>query len=169
VLADKTGPSVCIHFTYIVYSDIFHDFPLPAAKAYGPCRVLKKAMHPAPPALLLTSFLVQNFETGEIDSDHLFLISRQTYDELDIIVLRDVLEPCKESRDIFKLEEFTKAIFPSEASFMVKVMLEDDPQNKEGIHWSHKGGDGIDVKIGTFCDMQIVAARRTIFDLLFNR
>ena len=86
-----------------------------------------------------------------------------------IISINGLPTSLEEARDIFKLEEFTKAIFPSEASFMVKVMLEDDPQNKEGIHWSHKGGDGIDVKIGTFCDMQIVAARRTIFDLLFNR
>jgi hypothetical protein len=74
-----------------------------------------------------------------------------------------------EAKEIFRLEEFITSIFPSEASFMVKIILEDDPQDKEGIRWSHKGDDEIDIKIGTFCDMQVVTRKRKIFDLLFNR
>ena len=74
-----------------------------------------------------------------------------------------------EAKQIFKLEEFTNAIFPSEASFMVRIVLEDNPQNKEGIRWSHREGDNIDIKIGTFCDLQIVTRRRSIFSLLFNK
>ena len=74
-----------------------------------------------------------------------------------------------EAKETFKLEEFTTAIFPSEASFMVKILLEDDPLNKDDIHWSHKKGNDIDIKIGTFCNLQIVTRKRSIFDLLFNR
>ena len=74
-----------------------------------------------------------------------------------------------EAKETFKLEEFTNAIFPTEASFMVKIILEDNPQNKEGIRWSHSQGDNIDIKIGTFCDLQIVTRRRPIFSLLFNK
>ena len=74
-----------------------------------------------------------------------------------------------EAKSTFKLEEFTTAIFPSEAAFMVKIILEDDPQDKGGIHWSHNKGKDIDIKIGTFCNLQIVTSRRPIFDLLWER
>lgn len=74
-----------------------------------------------------------------------------------------------EAKETFKLDEFTTAIFPPEASFMVKIVLEDDPQNKDNIHWSHKEGDKIDIKIGTFCNLQIVTRKHSIFDLLFNK
>ena len=75
-----------------------------------------------------------------------------------------------EAKETFKLEEFTTTIFPTnEASFMVRIVLEDDPQNRDGIRWSHSKGGNIDIKIGTFCDLQIVTRRRSILSLLFNK
>lgn len=86
-----------------------------------------------------------------------------------IISINELPTSLSEAKETFKLEEFTTAIFPSEASFMVKIILEDDPQDNGGIHWSHQGGKDIDIKIGTFCDLQIVTSKRSIFDLLFNK
>lgn len=86
-----------------------------------------------------------------------------------IISINELPTSLSEAKEIFKLEEFTSEIFPSEASFMVRIMLDDDPQNKEGIHWSHRKSDEVDIKIGTFCDLQIVTSRRSIFHLLFNK
>ena len=60
-------------------------------------------------------------------------------------------------------------VFPSEAAFMVRIRLEDHPQDKNRIHWSHQRGENIDVKIGTFCNLQIVTRKRPVLDLLFNR
>lgn len=75
----------------------------------------------------------------------------------------------KEANDLFKLEEFTSAVYPSEASFMVKIRLEDDPKDKNRIRWSHQSGEEVNIKIGTFCSLQIVTRNRPVFDLLFNR
>ena len=70
---------------------------------------------------------------------------------------------------MFKLDEFMSAVFPSEAAFMVKIKLADHPQDKHRIHWSHRKGEEVNIKIGTFCDLQIVTRNRPVFDLLFNR
>lgn len=75
----------------------------------------------------------------------------------------------KEASNLFKLEEFTSAIFPSEAAFMVQIKLEDHPKDKSRIRWSHQSGEGINVKIGTFCSLQIVTRNRPAYELLFNR
>ena len=75
----------------------------------------------------------------------------------------------KEVAQMFKLEEFSSAVFPSEAAFMVRIRLEDHPQDKDRIHWSHQRGEDIDVKIGTFCSLHIVTRNRPVLDLLFNR
>ena len=52
---------------------------------------------------------------------------------------------------------------------MVQIRLEDHPQDKSMIRWSHKGGEDIDMKIGTLCSMQIVTRIRPTYELLFNR
>ena len=70
---------------------------------------------------------------------------------------------------MFKLEEFISEVFPSEAAFLVKIKLADHPQDKRRIHWSHRKGEDVNIKIGTFCDLQIVTRNRPVFDLLFNR
>lgn len=74
----------------------------------------------------------------------------------------------KEAGQLFKLEEFTSAVFPPEAAFMVQIRLDDHPQDASKIRWSHREGEKISVKIGTFCNLQIVARQRPVYDLLFK-
>lgn len=75
----------------------------------------------------------------------------------------------KEAGQLFKLEEFATAVLPEEPSFMVKIRLEDDRHNASKIRWSHQQDKEINIKIGTFCNLQIVTRNRPVFDLLFNR
>ena len=86
-----------------------------------------------------------------------------------IVSINELPTSSKEAGYLFKLDEFTSAVFPAEAAFMVKIRLEDHPQDKSKIRWSHQGGEDINVKIGTFCGLQIVTRDRPVFDLLFNR
>ena len=86
-----------------------------------------------------------------------------------IIDINELPTSSKEAGGLFKLDEFTSAVFPAEAAFMVKIRLEDHPQDKSKIRWSHRGGEDVDIKIGTFCSLQIVTRNRLVFDLLFNR
>ena len=86
-----------------------------------------------------------------------------------IVSINELPTSSKEAGSLFKLDEFTLAVFPAEAAFMVKIRLEDHLQDKSKIRWSHQGGEDINVKIGTFCSLQIVIKDRPVFDLLFNR
>ena len=86
-----------------------------------------------------------------------------------ITAINELPTSSKEAQNLFKLEEFTSAVFPSEAAFMVQIKLEDHPQDKSKIRWSHQSGENINMKIGTFCSLQIVTRNRPVFDLLFNR
>jgi hypothetical protein len=51
---------------------------------------------------------------------------------------------------------------------MVQIRLEDHPQDKSKIRWSHKEGEAVNMKIGTLCSMQIVTRNRPAYELLFN-
>lgn len=86
-----------------------------------------------------------------------------------ITAINELPTSSKEAGMLFKLEEFTSAVFPTEAAFMVQIRLEDHPQDKNRIRWSHRGGEDINVKIGTFCSLQIVTRVRPVYELLFNR
>lgn len=86
-----------------------------------------------------------------------------------ITAINELPTSSKEADMLFKINEFTSAVFSSEAAFMVQIRLEDNPQDKSTIRWSHKGGEDIDMKIGTLCSMQIVTRVRPVYKLLFNR
>lgn len=86
-----------------------------------------------------------------------------------ITAINELPTSSKEADHLFKLEEFTSVVFPSEVAFMVQIRLEDHPQDKSKIRWSHQTKEDIDMKIGTFCNLQIVTRNRPVFDLLFNR
>ena len=86
-----------------------------------------------------------------------------------ITAINELPTSSKEADMLFKINEFTSAVFSSEAAFMVQIRLEDNPQDKSMIRWSHKGGEDIDMKIGTLCSMQIVTRVRPVYELLFNR
>lgn len=42
------------------------------------------------------------------------------------------------------------------------------PGNPGEIYWSHPNVEKINIKIGTFCSLQIVTRHRPVYDLLFN-
>ena len=86
-----------------------------------------------------------------------------------ITAINELPTSSEEADMLFKINEFTSAVFSSEAAFMVQIRLEDDPQDRSMIRWSHKGGEEIDMKIGTLCSMQIVTRIRPVYELLFNR
>jgi HlyD family secretion protein len=86
-----------------------------------------------------------------------------------ITAINELPTSAKEADMLFKLNEFTTAVFSSEAAFMVQIRREDHPKDKSMIRWSHKGGEDIDMKIGTLCSMQIVTRVRPVYELLFNR
>ena len=86
-----------------------------------------------------------------------------------ITAINELPTSAKEADMLFKINEFTSAVFSSEAAFMVQIRLEDHPQDKSKIRWSHKGGEAVNMKIGTLCSMQIVTRNRPAYELLFNR
>lgn len=75
----------------------------------------------------------------------------------------------EEIEQLFKLSELSASIYPSETAFMVKILLEADPNSADGIRWSQRSSQKVRVPIGTFCQLQIVSRTRPIFDLLFKR
>lgn len=81
----------------------------------------------------------------------------------------DLPTSVKEAENLLKLEGFKSAVYPEQSSFLVKIKLQENPQKKGNIHWSHPKGEDIQIKIGTICDLQIVTGTRSVFDLLFNR
>ena len=78
-----------------------------------------------------------------------------------ITAINELPTSAKEADMLFKINEFTSAVFSSEAAFMVQIRLEDHPQDKSKIRWSHKGGEAVNMKIGTLCSMQIVTTSVT--------
>ena len=86
-----------------------------------------------------------------------------------ITSINDLPTSAKEADMLFKISEFTSAVFSSEAAFMIQIRLEDSPRDKNMIRWSHIGGEEIDMKIGTLCSMQIVTRVRPAYELLFKR
>ena len=86
-----------------------------------------------------------------------------------ITAINELPTSSKEADMLFKINEFTSAVFSSEAAFMIQIRLEDSPRDKNLIRWSHIGGEEIDMKIGTLCSMQIVTRVRPAYELLFKR
>lgn len=75
----------------------------------------------------------------------------------------------EEANRQFKSEELLSDIFPEEAAFEVKVLLDTDPENGGQISWSNKVPEEVDMHIGAFCDLQIMVKKRTILELLFKK
>lgn len=86
-----------------------------------------------------------------------------------ITAIGDLPTSAKEATTLFKLEEFTNAVYPDEAAFLIKIELENEPADKERIRWSNSRSGQVDIKIGTFCNLQIVTRSRPVYELLFNR
>ncbi len=71
----------------------------------------------------------------------------------------------------FRSSELLENVFPKEgAAFEVKIALKSrvDAHGKEQLQWSHRIPEEADMRIGTFCDIQILTKSRSIIDLLFK-
>ena len=75
----------------------------------------------------------------------------------------------EEIEQLFKLSEFSSSIVPSETAFMVKILLDADPNSVDGIRWSQRSSRQVRVPIGTFCQLQIVTRTRPVFDIVFKK
>ena len=68
-----------------------------------------------------------------------------------------------------KVEDFANNIFPNEGSaFEVTVSLKLDPQNKNEFLWSFPQTEKVDMGVGTFCNIQIITKKRSIYQFLFE-
>lgn len=68
----------------------------------------------------------------------------------------------------FKVEQFATDIFPQETAFEIKVLLDCDPDNPDEILWSHRKRENVSISVGTFCNLQIITRRRSVYELIFR-
>ena len=68
-----------------------------------------------------------------------------------------------------KIEDFANNIFPRDGSaFEVGIRLNLDPQDPNSFKWSFRQEKKVDMGVGTFCSVQIVTRRRSIYRFLFE-
>ncbi len=68
-----------------------------------------------------------------------------------------------------KTEALVNTVFPEEAAFEIKVMLDTVKDNPNQIRWSHSKNQNADMRIGTFCNLQILTKQRSIPELIFKK
>lgn len=68
----------------------------------------------------------------------------------------------------FKMEEMAALVFPEQAGYEVRIILDEDPKNPGRIRWSHAGRGEVDIRMGTLCELQIVTERRPVLEMLFK-
>lgn len=68
----------------------------------------------------------------------------------------------------FKIEQFATDIFPQETAFEIKILLDADPENQDKVRWSHKKREDVFISVGTFCDLQIITRKRSVYELIFR-
>ena len=67
---------------------------------------------------------------------------------------------------VIKLQNQSLAdeIFPNEASvFEVKIEMQTSPDDPGGLDWSFKSKNGVDMSVGTFCNIEVITKSRNIF------
>lgn len=69
----------------------------------------------------------------------------------------------------FRSEELANAVFPEEAAFEVKILLDEDASRPGQIRWSHKASAQTDICIGTFCHIQVLTRQRPVMELIFKK
>lgn len=69
-----------------------------------------------------------------------------------------------------KMENFMKGIYPEDGSaFIIQIELEADPDNPAELNWSFGKPAEADMSIGTFCNVQVITKKRSMFDFLFEQ
>lgn len=68
----------------------------------------------------------------------------------------------------FKMEELASLVFPEQAGYEVRIVLDEDPAHPGQIRWSHSGRGEVDIRMGTLCELQIVTQRRPVLEMLFK-
>lgn len=75
----------------------------------------------------------------------------------------------REAIQKLKISQFAENIFPTVgAAFEVEIELEMDPQHPDQFHWTFEQERPVDMSTGTFCNVQIITRRRSIFKYLFE-
>lgn len=68
----------------------------------------------------------------------------------------------------FKMEEMAVLVFPEQAGYEVRIVLNEDPEHPGQIKWSQAGRGEVDIRMGTLCELQIVTQRRPVLEMLFK-
>ncbi len=74
----------------------------------------------------------------------------------------------QEALEILKVESFTNDIFPEKATFAVRILLREDPDQPGHILWSHAKQRDVRIATGTFCNIQIITKRLPVYRKLFE-
>lgn len=75
----------------------------------------------------------------------------------------------KEAIHKLKISQFAEDIFPLYgAAFEVVIELEMDPNDPTQFNWTFEQDRPVDMSTGTFCNVQVITKRRSIFRYLFE-
>lgn len=68
------------------------------------------------------------------------------------------------------MEDFLKDVFPQEGTaFAIDITLDADPDEPATLNWSFGEPEMADMSIGTFCNVQVITKKRSMFDFLFEQ
>jgi len=76
----------------------------------------------------------------------------------------------QEALDFLKVDSYVSDIFPQEevATYLVRILLEENPEQPGKILWSHEQTGEQEITMGTFCNIQIVTKRMLVYRKLFE-
>ena len=76
----------------------------------------------------------------------------------------------QEALDFLKVDSYVSDIFPQEevATYLVRILLEENPEQPGKILWSHEQTGEQEITMGTFCNIQIVTKRMPVYRKLFE-
>lgn len=87
-----------------------------------------------------------------------------------IVEIADYPLSRQEALEYLKVDSYVSDIFPEkeEATYVVRILLEEDPERPGKILWSHAREEEQKIAMGTFCDIQIVTRRLPVYRKLFE-
>lgn len=69
-----------------------------------------------------------------------------------------------------KMDDFINGVFPQDGNaFLIKIKLDTKVDNPNQLDWSFGQPKEADTSIGTFCNVQVVTKKRSMFDFLFGQ
>lgn len=79
--------------------------------------------------------------------------------------------PVTKREAVIKLqnESLADEIFPDDASvFEVEIEMQTSRDGSGGLDWSFKSKDGVDMSVGTFCNIEVITKSRNIFHYMLE-